>query len=167
MTDTIAPEKLDRVTYCGGWCGSCIVGNGWVRTTAAAMATWLDRFGYEYRARSMTPAIPAAASYASFRGVLDWLCGEECPGCRRGATVLWGDPGCDVRDCARERGLIGCWDCPGEAGCSRLAPLDAGDPAGPARRARIREVGLRAWVAEQEAVARDSFPCRTGLVAPP
>ncbi len=56
----------------------------------------------------MTQTESLAASVA-YCGLVCGACPAvgQCPGCRAGG----GDVGCEVRACAQERQLVGCWEC--------------------------------------------------------
>ena len=150
MAGAEVTNAANLVTYCGGYCGSCWIRNGQIRGMAKALQETLRGWAFPDRARAMAGTTPAAGRYSEFEGVLEWVQAQACPGCRQvGSVTLWGDPNCFVRDCVREKGLTGCFECSEEKACEKIATLDHGDPTMPGNRQRMREVGLEAWAAEQ------------------
>ncbi len=144
-------EPRSLVTYCGGFCGACWIGNGKIREMAENLEKTLKGWAVPQRAQTLAGAKPAAAHYSEFERVLDWVQAQTCQGCRApGSICLWGDSACFVRDCAREKGVRGCFECSEDATCEKISMLDHGDPTMPGNRARMRDIGMGAWEAEQE-----------------
>lgn len=144
-------RPMSLVTYCGGYCGACWIRNGKIREMAGNLEKTLRGWAVPQRAEALAGAESAAAHYSEFEGVLDWVKAQTCQGCRApGSICLWGDSSCFVRDCAREKGVQGCFECSDEATCERISMLDHGDPTMPGNRARMRDIGMGAWEAEQE-----------------
>lgn len=70
---------------------------------------------------------------------------ETCPGCRGGCRF----PGCEMRACAREREVEVCPLC-ADWPCARVEQFGRRYPTLIADGARLRGVGIVAWMAEQE-----------------
>jgi len=147
-------KPMSFVTYCGGYCGNCWIRNGKIREMAKTLQGTLRGWAVPERAKALASLEPAAAHFGEFEGVLDWIQAQTCQGCRApGSRCLWGDATCLVRDCAREEKATGCFECAEEKSCEKIAILDRGDATMPGNRARMREIGMSAWEAEQAARA--------------
>ncbi len=143
-------KPLSLVTYCGGYCGDCWIKNGKIREMAEGFEKTLKGWAVPQRAQALVGTEPAAAHYAEFEGVLDWIQRQTCQGCRAsGSVCLWGEATCFIRDCAREKRVAGCFECAEEKSCEKLAVLDRGDPTMAGNRARMRAIGMAAWEAER------------------
>jgi hypothetical protein len=157
---------MSLVTYCGGYCGGCWIKNGKIREMAGTLQKTLRGWAVPERAKALASLEPAAAHYGELEGVLDWIQAQTCQGCRApGSVCLWGDPVCPVRDCARGKGVLGCFECAEEKGCEKIAILDRGDPTMPGNRARMREIGMATWEAEQVARAGGETASQSALAA--
>lgn len=138
-------KGFELSTYCGLYCGACAIKNGQISGTAKALKGMLDTYDYPEWAPMMAEFVPATKHYPEFDGVLVWLTTQDCPGCRGGG----GNPDCAVRNCAKERGFVGCWECDDRVGCEKLKVFKNAYPDMADNLERIREVGLAAWLSEQ------------------
>jgi len=77
---------------------------------------------------------------------------RSCPGCRQNG----GPPFCSIRKCAREKKLDICVLCE-KYPCHRILGIAKGYPTLIADGKRMREIGVEAWVKEQEERARTGF----------
>jgi hypothetical protein len=141
----------ELTTYCGLYCGACAIKNGQIRNAAASLQDLLKAYSYAEWAPLMAEFAPATTHYPEFEGVLEWVMDQDCPGCLEGG----GGPTCPIRLCARQKELVGCWECEQDA-CDKLAPIDDKSPSAENRR-RIREIGLEAWLEEQAAQVKSGF----------
>ncbi|MBM4467819.1 MAG: DUF3795 domain-containing protein [Chloroflexi bacterium] len=74
----------------------------------------------------------------------------RCEGCRGPSDDLW-SPQCQIRACTRERDITFCYQC-ADFPCQELVTFSAARRDIPlANLRRLAEVGLDAWLAEQEA----------------
>jgi hypothetical protein len=138
---------LEKVTYCGLYCGLCSRRNRTPRQ-AAALRDSMRTDGWELWAPHDLPG------FTPFWGFLSYLAdsGEQCS-CRGGTC----GPGfCSIRTCAREKGVEVCAFC-GDYPCERIMGLAHGYPTLLADGKRIQEKGLEAWIAEQETRAGTGF----------
>jgi hypothetical protein len=131
MNDT---SDLGLLAYCGLYCGAC-------------------SFRVAFLEGERRHLLPMPAKYDKYKDAPL----EDCPGCRAD------DQGseCKIRNCAGERNLAHCGDCP-DFPCKRITDFSSdGTPhhseAIPNLRA-IREMGVDAWLAEQKA----RFACSCG-----
>jgi hypothetical protein len=104
----------DQIGSCGIWCGSCVVGNG-----------SLQELSGKYREIAEAYDLKDWASqdfdYSEFSKGLESIQNLPlCPGCQRGG----GNPDCVMRQCAREKQITGCTDCPSPDTCGHKEALD-------------------------------------------
>jgi hypothetical protein len=136
-------NAMEEVTFCGLYCGLC-ASRRRIPQQAATLRQTLCQEGYDQGSFNI-PDLEAVL--AAFWQGLNCLADQPCPGCRAGG----GNPGCAIRTCARERGVVACPLC-SEYPCAQLDilknyPLLAADGK------RMQLIGVERWAAEQEARA--------------
>lgn len=139
-------NNLRLVAYCGLYCGLCAQ---WCRIPqrARSLQHAMRLEGYEYWGRE-TPGFEA------FWKFLDGLAESESRcSCRDGQC---GSSFCEIRKCARARGVEVCVFCR-EYPCNRLEALAARYPTLLADGLRMKTLGMEAWIAEQEERRRSGF----------
>ncbi len=137
---------LKHVTYCGLYCGLCAQGSR-IPAQARALAESLRIEGWDQWGGDVE-------GFAGFWAFLADLAGsEERCSCREGRC---GPPFCGIRKCAEGRGIDVCPTC-AEYPCARIQALARGYPTLLADGRRMQELGLEAWIAEQEARRRAGF----------
>jgi len=135
-------EGLEFVTYCGLYCGLC-AGRARIPKRAVALQEAMAEEGWP----DWGAGIPGFAEFWRF---LEGLHADGgCPGCRAGG----GPPECQIRNCARQRGLELCNQCP-DFPCPRIEALCAIYPTLIADNRRVQAVGLEQWLSEQQERAR-------------
>ena len=145
-------EGAELACYCGLYCGACAIKNGQISNTAKSLKAMLAAYDYGEWVHMVADVFPVVNGWKEFDGVLGWLTEQDCPACRGGG----GPPMCEIRLCAQQNGLAGCWECDRDP-CDKLAMIDS-SPVGPAKnRQRIREVGLAAWLAEQKSLVNGGY----------
>ena len=139
-------DGLELVTYCGLYCGLCAQ-RGRIPHQAYALRESMVKEGYE----SWGKELPGFNGFWSF--LID-LCEPDkaCSGCRQGG----GPPFCSIRKCARERQVDICVSCE-EYPCKRVLRIAKGYPTLIADGKRRQEVGIEAWIQEQEERAKTGF----------
>jgi Protein of unknown function (DUF3795) len=142
MFEAEMSEQLEFVTYCGLHCNLCAERSR-IPACAAALQQAMAEEGWPF----WGPSIP---DFARFWRFLDRLARDGgCPGCRAGG----GFPACQIRICARERGVELCSHCP-DFPCDHVQALAARYPTLTADNRRLQAVGLERWLEEQEERAR-------------
>jgi hypothetical protein len=131
-------SSLQFVTYCGLYCRLC-ASRARIPKHAAMLQQAMADEGWLYWGDS----VPGFAEFWQFLQQLQADGG--CAGCRAGG----GYPQCQIRVCARERGMSFCSQCP-DFPCARLQPLAARYPTLMADNLRLQAVGLDRWLDEQE-----------------
>jgi hypothetical protein len=135
-------EQLEFVTYCGLYCGLCAERTR-IPQRAAALQQAMAEEGWPFWGHS----VPGFTPFWEFLEGLHASGG--CPCCRAGG----GPPDCQVRTCARARGLELCSECP-DFPCPRIAALGEIYPTLITDNRRLQAVGLAQWLAEQAERAR-------------
>jgi len=133
---------MELVTYCGLYCDLCAARTRIPRRAAALQAAMTEE-GWTFWGHS----VPGFTEFWPFLEELS--SGEGCPGCR----ACGGYPGCQIRVCARERGLELCSQCP-DFPCEHVEALAARYPTLIADNERLKAVGLDQWLTEQKERAR-------------
>ncbi len=139
----------ERLTsYCGLCCSDCIPS----RASFFALADGLERelvaLRFDEYAALKGEGDETFRDYPTFLSVLEAIRELRCPGpCREGG----GKPGCAIRDCARERGHEGCWECETRPLCERLARLRAAHPHLDPHLDLIHELGPAGWFEQRQA----------------
>jgi hypothetical protein len=135
-------EQLEFVTYCGLYCGLCAE-RARIPSRAQALQEAMVDEGWPFWGHT----VPGFTEFWEF---LERLHADGgCPGCRAGG----GPPQCEIRVCARERGLDLCGECL-DFPCDHVEALAARYPTLIADNRRRHRVGLEQWLSEQEERAR-------------
>lgn len=135
---------LRFVTYCGLHCKLCAARSRIPRQANELRESMLKE-GWD----SWGKNIPGFNEFWSF---FTDLCNKACPGCRQGG----GPPFCGIRKCARRRKVDVCVFCD-EYPCERINGLAKGYPTLIADGKRMQEIGIEAWIQEQEERAKTGF----------
>ena len=137
-------EDLRLLGYCGLFCGLCAHRNRIPRRARLLQET-LHEEGWDSWYRhdgSLKDVFPV------FWDFLDRLVNLDCT-CRAGG----GPPDCKIRTCAEEKGADACPFC-AEYPCALIDGLAEHYVTAIQDGKRLREIGLKAWVREQEARSR-------------
>lgn len=120
---------------CGIYCGSCDI---------RVACTTGDREAQQEIADWLNQRYNAGCTAAEIR----------CGGCHGPPDVHW-SVDCKVLKCATERGVTTCAECEDYAECGTLESFYRSGDYGKAKAvlARIHEIGLEAWIEEQETSA--------------
>lgn len=139
-------DGLELVAYCGLYCGLCAQRGG-IPHQADALRESMVKEGYEFWGKELL-------GFNEFWSFPIDLCDPDkaCSGCRQGG----GPPFCSIRKCARERQVDICISCE-EYPCNRVLGIAKGYPTLIADGNRIQEVGIEAWIQEQEERAKTGF----------
>ena len=97
----------DQIGYCGLWCGSCLVGNGTLNELAQKCGKAISDYGVnewgpkEIDCNGLLKGLAAVGSM------------EPCVGCLKGG----GRTNCEIRACARGKGIADCVECSKQRSC--------------------------------------------------
>jgi Protein of unknown function (DUF3795) len=115
-------ETGNFTAYCGLFCRDCIPSNKRLFAVIRELRELASSLHLDEYAKIRSESDPALRDYATFARILAEIEALECPApCRLGG----GKEVCAIRDCARERGYEGCWECTERISCRALAPLRA------------------------------------------
>jgi hypothetical protein len=139
-------DKLKLVTYCGLYCGLCAQRSR-IPREANRLKESMVKEGYEFWGKELP-------GFKDFWTFLTDLSNPEksCPGCRQDG----GPPFCSIRKCARKSKIDVCIFCK-EYPCKRLLGIAKGYPTLIADGKRMKEIGVEAWVKEQEERSKTGF----------
>ena len=131
---------LTHVTYCGLYCRLCAQ-MARMPQQSRALRNTMRKEGWEMWGEAVH------AGFDEFWRILGTLAttDETCPGCRGGC----GFPGCEIRTCAQEREIDLCPMCE-DFPCEHIEGLARRYPTLIPDGMRMREIGLEAWIDEQE-----------------
>ena len=138
-------ESKDYLCYCGLYCKMCSIING-LPQAARSLHQIMQEDGWEGFGSFMYP------EFGDFWKVLAELkeMDNTSPLCIGGC----GNPACEIRICAQAKGLDICAFCD-EYPCVKLRAFTDAYPFILKNNERIREIGISAWLVEQdELVAR-------------
>ena len=137
---------LTQVTYCGLYCGLCAQRNR-IPQRARDLRESMQKEAWDRWASGS----PGFNEFWSFLG--DLAGSEPRCSCRGGAC---GPPFCGIRKCAPAKGVEVCPFC-AEYPCDRILGLAKGYVSLLADGQRMREIGIEAWIAEQEERRKTGF----------
>jgi hypothetical protein len=130
-------------SYCGLCCSDCIPSASELFKLADDLDVMLEELEFERYAELKSGEIEEFRDYPTFLAVLRQIRNLRCPrSCRHGG----GKPGCRIRECAKARGLAGCWQCPERPGCPLLDGLREIHPHLDSHLDLIRELGPAEWL---------------------
>jgi len=129
---------MELVTYCGLYCELCAE-RARIPQAARTLQAAMTEEGWPFWG-------PSTPGFSEFWAFLEKLgSGPGCPGCRAGG----GYPECQIRVCARERGLEVCSRCI-DFPCEHIESVAAAYPTLIADNRRMKAVGLEQWILEQQ-----------------
>ena len=137
---------LRLITYCGLYCDLCSARSR-IPKQAEALRDSMKKEGYEYWGHELP-------GFTEFWKFLNEHCdlNNSCPGCREGG----GPPFCGIRKCAKKRGIEICAFCD-DFPCEKVGGIIKGYPTIIHDAARMKEIGIDAWIDEQKARAQTGF----------
>jgi hypothetical protein len=137
---------LEEIGYCGLHCGGCLLRQG----VEADLSPELWKLKRQVEFHSHNEALAAIPYFQVMAGCPVCLETREnrlfmrCPrSCRQGG----GNPSCAIRLCCLQKGLSGCWQCPGFRDCLSLAALAPAHGSAVARNLEcLMEFGIEAFL---------------------
>ena len=141
-------DILRLVTYCGLYCGLCAQ-----RARIPQEARQLQQTLHEEGFDDFYQYVPEMKeAFPSFWQFLQKLATFECT-CRTGEG---GPPDCKIRNCAKQKGAKVCSQC-GEYPCTLIQALAENHPTLIQDGKRLRKVGIKKWVKEQQQRMKRDF----------
>ncbi len=137
---------MKMVTYCGLYCDLCSQ-RARIPELAKNLKDILTKEGFEFWGKE----VAGSEQFWEFLGNLSDT-NKSCPGCRQGG----GNPDCDLRKCAIEKGAEICCLCK-EFPCERINDFSKVYPTVISDGQRLKEIGTDAWIEEQKARKKTGF----------
>lgn len=137
--------KKDKefTAYCGLYCGDCIPSDQQLFNTAEKLKEELDKRQFDKYAELKSKKTAIFNDYEIFRRVLSAIIDLRCP---KPCVNNGGNPNCKIRECVREKGFEGCWECSDFENCDLLEHLSTAHGETPRHNLRlIREYGVENW----------------------
>ena len=135
------------VAYCGIYCDLCSERTS-IPERAKALMESLKKAAYE----DWGPDV--LAGFTEFWNLLNNLTVIEDDKCCRSGKC--GSPWCSIRKCAKEKGIYTCPECQNYP-CAKIEILGKSRPMLVHDGERVKEIGLDAWIIEQEERKRAGF----------
>ena len=129
---------------CGVYCGQCPNGNGRVRYAAGELKRLVDTTRYGW-----LEEVVDSFSFEEFRKGLEWFASNRCPSC-----LNMEEAHCRNWGCSKERGLESCLLCDDYLTCEHTEYMRDVYPFVVENHERVRQVGLRRHLEEEEERAK-------------
>lgn len=134
-------------SYCGLCCSDCIPSNEEFFALVDKLDTMLVDLRFEHYAALKSEATEEFRNYPAFLSVLHQIGMLRCSRpCRCGG----GYPQCTIRQCAKDKGFSGCWECTTRADCSLLDRLRLIHPYLDYHLDLIEEMGPAEWFSKRK-----------------
>ena len=140
-------EHLKYLTYCGLYCGLCSERNR-IPQRARLLKEAMREEGWDkwYKEEEDLKDV-----FPIFWDLLDKIINGNCT-CRTGG----GPPNCTIRICARDKEVVSCVFCD-DYPCDKVEFTAKHYPTKIHDGERLKKIGLKAWIEEQEERARRGF----------
>jgi Protein of unknown function (DUF3795) len=135
-------------SYCGLCCSDCIPSRADFFELVDNLDTMLNDLQFEHYAELKSEQNQKFREYPTFLSVLHEIQKLRCTGpCRNGG----GYPQCTIRQCAKDKGFSGCWQCSARPDCALLDRLRTVHPHLDYHLDLIQEMGPAEWCAKRKA----------------
>ncbi len=139
-------DKLEQVAYCGLYCGLCSQRNR-IPEQARSLRHSMQKEGWDIWGQDQP-------CFKNFWLFLNRLAESESQCSCRGGEC--GPPFCEIRKCARNKGLEVCISCDTYP-CGLILELTSVYPTLLSDAKRMREKGIEVWIQEQEERRKTGF----------
>ncbi len=118
------PESIE-VSYCGLFCGDCIIRNGELGARSSKLLRSVITPDFAKLAKGLPQVKPAIfESLKDYPVLINMLTTMTHLDCEKICKEDGGSSDCRIRECCRDKGYDGCWDCNDHLHCETLAWLD-------------------------------------------
>jgi hypothetical protein len=116
----VAVNPADFVGYCGLYCNACRIRQGKMKEAVDNLRNAIASYGFDKIMPDLAKWEPGFKQYEGFKQVMEGLVKMfgYCAGCLDNG----GDPNCQVRLCARQKGYRTCTECAEAKSCQKLDP---------------------------------------------
>ena len=143
---TMDDEQRRLVTICGLHCEDCYAYTGLIAQLAGELRALLQQ--HNFAAVSQAVPFDGLQHYAQADAFLEALTFMRCEKTCRGGG---GNPACEIRECCREKGFAGCWECGEMEECELLKVLEPVHRDANIKNLRnIKKQGIDTWVAAKK-----------------
>jgi hypothetical protein len=139
-------DDISEVAYCGLYCPNCGM-KCHLPQRASALVEEMKAHGWDKWG-------PVFEGFVPFWKFLQGLADTSVPKHCRDDTC--GDPNCPIRKCAEKKGIDACPFCD-DYPCKMISDFSKSNPTMIFDGQRMKEIGMRAWIAEQETRRRNGF----------
>jgi hypothetical protein len=116
-------KKMDMISYCGMYCGTCPAYTQSIATAAKDLQKGL-RLGKCDKAAPGLAKIPAFSAFKHYDRFSDLLAVLAKMVCKKPCRAGGGSRQCKIRMCVKAKDLSGCWQCDEFTACSILKELE-------------------------------------------
>jgi len=116
-------KKEDLIGYCGLYCGDCAGFTQTVANLARDLRKELRHNRFDLMA-DMLATIPFFKEFKDYDKCYNLLGTMMKMRCKKVCKGNGGPPNCKIRNCARKKGLDGCWQCDDFSTCEKLKMLE-------------------------------------------
>jgi hypothetical protein len=118
-------KLISRISYCGLDCGTCYLKNGHIADHAKALYNELCDIQFDKWGAPLANINPKElASFCHAKQCMEVLKSWDCVRCEKFCKDGGGSMQCSIRDCCRERGYAGCFECASAESCDILGMLN-------------------------------------------
>jgi hypothetical protein len=156
-----AGDPADFVGYCGLYCNACGIRQGKIKGAVDNLRSAIASYGFDKIMPDLAKWEPSFEHYEGFKQVMEGLVKMfgYCAGCLENG----GDPNCQVRLCARQKGYRTCAECAEAKSCQKLNPYRK--YAEPAFQS-IKESGLQDYAKKMQKKVEAGYCFPTELDSP-
>jgi len=122
---SVKGEKEKLIAYCGLYCGDCSGYKGTIANLARDLRKELERERFADLAKVLS-RIPFFKAFEHFPQCCEVLATLPKLRCKKTCRGNGGPPYCEIRQCNRDKGFDGCWQCDAFQTCTKLDFLKAG-----------------------------------------
>jgi len=118
------PTMHNEVSYCALYCGNCFIRKGDVTNRATELLQMLNDVNFGKWASGLAEINPAEMNAFKFhQECCDVLSAWDNMRCDKICREGGGSSECGIRDCCKQKGLQGCWECDEFQSCATLGAL--------------------------------------------
>ena len=116
-------KKQDLIGYCGMYCGDCVGYTQTVPNLARDLRQELRRYRFDKMA-DMLAKVPFFKEFKDYDKCYNLLGTMMKMRCKKLCKGNGGPHDCKIRNCARKKKLVGCWECDDFSTCEKLKILE-------------------------------------------
>jgi hypothetical protein len=139
-------QAKDLIAYCGLYCGDCYHYKGKLADLARDLRKELRSYKFDRRAEKMS-TVPYYAALKYYPQTYEFLGTLVKFRCKKACRGDGGPPVCKIRECCRQKGIEGCWQCDDFETCGTMDFLKKHHEDGYIKNLRIiRKSGVDSFI---------------------